>query len=93
MHQDIIIFVRHIFFSFVISNVVVLCGMAAGRCMQTNCGKLSCRFEHIRGNFCGFSAFIAPAALKRDALFGEIKPDGNNWVFPFLNNLLCAFTF
>ena len=61
--------------------------------MQTNCRKLSCRFEHIRGNFCGFSAFIAPAALKRDALFGEIKPDGNNWAFSFLNHPLCAFTF
>ena len=45
----------------------------------------SCRFEHIRGNFCGFSAFTAAAAaapLKRDPLFGEIKPDGNNFFIP-----------
>ena len=61
--------------------------------MQTNCVKLSCRFEHIRGNFCGFSAFIAAAGaapLKRAALFGEIKPDGNNF-FILKNNLLCYF--
>ena len=52
----------------------------------TNCVKLSCRFfeqNEIR-NFCGFSAFIAAA------LFGEIKPDGNNF-FILKNNLLCYF--
>ena len=61
--------------------------------MQTNCAKLSCRFEHIRGNFCGFSAFIAAAALKRDALFGEIKPDGNNWAFSFFQTIFSAVHF